>query len=80
MRCIECLKDTNYPVSIISRLMAGPLITKYNESYQDDVHFVELPDTPEELHGSRQHPGIVAHRNVADVLADYLISNCGLEV
>lgn len=36
------------------------------------IHFLQLPDTTQDTVGSRLHPGVKAHRNVAQILEEYL--------
>ncbi len=36
------------------------------------IHFIQLPDTTPDTVGSRLHPGVKAHRNVAQILEEYL--------
>ncbi len=36
------------------------------------IHFLQLPDTTPDTVGSRLHPGVKAHRNVAQILEGYL--------
>lgn len=36
------------------------------------IHFIQLPDTTPDTVGSRLHPGVKAHRNVAQIIEEYL--------
>lgn len=54
-----------------------PVIRDAVESYATDtadsrIHFLHLPDTTPDTVGSRLHPGVKAHRNVAQILEEYL--------
>lgn len=54
-----------------------PLILEAVSEYKrissdDNVKYVQLPDTTEETVGSRWHPGYLSHKNAAAVLADYI--------
>lgn len=54
-----------------------PVIREAVESYAKDtadsrLHFLQLPDTTPDTVGSRLHPGVKAHRNVAQILEEYL--------
>ena len=46
---------------------------QYIEENQDKrAAFLQLPDTTQEQLGARQHPGVAAHQNAAQIIADYL--------
>ena len=54
-----------------------PVIREAVESYATEttdsrIHFLHLPDTTQDTVGSRLHPGVKAHRNVAQILEEYL--------
>mgnify|MGYP000300434555 FL=1 len=43
-----------------------------NQTGDDNVSVLLLPDTTEETVGARMHPGILSHKRTAKVLADYI--------
>lgn len=48
-------------------------IALYKEQSGDDkVSFIALPDTTEETVGARMHPGLLSHKKASDVLVEYL--------
>lgn len=38
------------------------------------IHYIQLPTTTSETVGAREHPGLLAHRQAAEVLSEYLLS------
>lgn len=60
-----------------------PVIREAVESYATEttdsrIHFLQLPDTTPDTVGSRLHPGVKAHRNVARILEEYLMKKFSL--
>ena len=54
-----------------------PAIREAVETYAEQtadsqIHFLQLPDTTPDTVGSRLHPGVRAHQNVARILENYL--------
>lgn len=46
-------------------------IQQYQQTSSDSlVHLILLPDTPSDQLGSNNHPGVLAHKAVADILVD----------
>lgn len=61
---------------MLGYIMTAPItraVNRYVEETKDErVHFLQLPNTTSETVGSREHPGIASHKAAAGVLADYL--------
>lgn len=56
----------------LSPLLRGAVERYRRETGDDRAFFLPLPDTTTDTFGARQHPGVISHRNAADVLTGFL--------
>lgn len=48
-------------------------VNRYKESMRDEnVHYMDLPDTEGDKFGAHMHPGLKAHEEVSEILVEYI--------